>query len=70
MSRRPNPALDLRHPFFRPVWRRVVLVSVLVFWTVIEITQGNPFWAVLVGGICAYASYVFFLAFELDDEGS
>ena len=70
MKRRPHPALDLRHPFFTPLWRRVVVVGILAIWTVIEITQGDPFWALLVGGIATYATYVFFFAFDGGDDTS
>ncbi|MFT4618779.1 MAG: hypothetical protein ACI9KS_001399 [Sulfitobacter sp.] len=68
MSGRRNPALDLRHPFFLPKWRRVAVIAALAFWTWVEITQGNPFWAMLVGGIGIYAIYVFFFDFVLPDD--
>jgi len=57
-------ALDLRHPFFRPPWRRITLVGVLGFWAVIEILFGNPVWGLLMGGIGAYAAHVFFFALD------
>lgn len=61
-------ALDLRHPLFLPMWRRVALLGVLGVWTVIEFLYGNPFWALLTGGIGAYAIYVFFFDFTLPEE--
>ena len=64
-----SKALDLRHPIFLPVWRRVALIAVLGIWTVIEILFGNAFWALLMAGIGAYAIYVFFFDFELPDDG-
>ncbi|AXI48935.1 hypothetical protein C1J03_15655 [Sulfitobacter sp. SK012] len=66
-KRRPN-ALDLRHPFFLPLWRRVVLVALMGFWTVVEINYGNPYWALLSAGIGAYAIYVFFFDFTLPHD--
>lgn len=63
-----SKALDLRHPFFIPLWRRVVLVAVMAFWVVVELRVGHPMWALLVGGIGAYAAYVFFFDFNLPDN--
>lgn len=65
---RRKALLDLRVPFFRPMWRRVATVTVLALWTAMELGMGNPFWALLAGGIGVYAIYVFFFAFELPSE--
>lgn len=68
MSRqRPGP-LDLRHPVFRPLWRRVLLTAALIGWTVVELVYGNAFWALLIGGIGVYAAFVFFVAFDPSDS--
>jgi hypothetical protein len=64
---RRHPMLDLRVPFFDPVWRRVATVLVLAGWLVVELTSGNPYWAMLVGGIGAYCIYVFFFDFQLPE---
>ena len=66
-KRRPN-ALELRHPFFRPLWRRITLIAVLAGWTVVEATAGNAVWALLMAGIGIYSSYVFFIDFVLPDD--
>lgn len=68
-SKKPH-ALELRHPIFRPIWRRYALIVVLACWTVVEINYGNLFWALLVGGIGIYAAYVFFWDFTLPDDDS
>ena len=68
-KRKRHPALDLRVPFFRPVWRRVVTVAVIAVWALIEVIYGNPWWALLAGGIGTYAGYVFFFDFENDGAG-
>lgn len=60
--------LDLRHPFFDPLWRKLVLVAVLAVWTIFEFAAGNPFWAFLVGGIGVYAVCIFFFAAPLPDK--
>ncbi len=63
-----HPALDLRVPFFQPMWRRLVTVALLAGWVVVELTYGNPWWALLAAGIGAYAAYVFFLDFRIADD--
>ena len=66
-KRRPN-ALELRHPFFHPLWRRIVLIAVLAGWMVVEATAGNAVWALLMAGIGVYSTYVFFFDFVLPDD--
>ncbi|QIE43558.1 hypothetical protein G5B39_14970 (plasmid) [Rhodobacteraceae bacterium SC52] len=51
----------------RPMWRRILMVALLAFWTGIEILGGNPYWALLAGGIGVYAIWVFFFAFDVPD---
>ena len=69
-KRRRHPALDLHHPFFRPIWRRVAVMVFLVIWLAIEIVSGSFWWALLVGGIAIYAAHEFFLVFDPPaDEG-
>lgn len=68
MSEKRANVLELRHPFLLPMWRRVVFVAALAGWTVVEIVAGNPFWALLMGGIGVYAVYVLFFDFILPDS--
>ena len=56
--------LDLQHPFFIPLWRRVLIVAACLGWAVIEIAGDNVFWAILFGAIGLYAGYVFFFDFH------
>ncbi len=67
MTLRRKDFLDLRHPFFRPVWRRVAVVIVLALWTVAELIGANFYWAALAGGLLVYVLYVFFLDFSLPE---
>lgn len=54
--------LGLRHPFFRPLWRRVAVTGVCLIWALFEFAGGSPFWGMLTGALGAYAGWVFFLA--------
>ncbi len=67
MAGRRKTLLELRHPFFLPMWRRVLLVALLAGWVGLEIAMGNVIWALLAGGIGVYAGYVFFFAFDQDN---
>lgn len=59
--------LDLNHPFFVPLWRRVLIVAACLGWAVVEVVGGNTVWAMLFGGIGLYAGYVFFFDFRPRD---
>ena len=68
MNKARLKSLELRHPFFIQLWRRVLLVILLVFWSVIEGLMGNQVWALLVGSIGIYSIYVFFFDFILPKD--
>lgn len=55
---------DLNHPFFAPLWRRVVLVAALAAWTAVEVASNAPFWAILFGAATAWCIYGFFVAWR------
>ena len=55
---------DFNHPFFIPLWRRVLVVAACLGWAVFELIGGNPFWAILFGAIGLAAAYGFFINFN------
>lgn len=59
--------LDIRHPFFRPVARRAVVVAVSGGWAVVELMSGSPGWALLFGAAAAWCGYEFFVVFDPDN---
>ena len=61
-------SLELRHPFFIQLWRRVLLVILLISWSVIEGLMDNQVWALLIGSISIYSIYVFFFDFNLPKD--
>ena len=61
--------LDLDHPFFRPLWIRVLVVVLAGGWAVLEFVTGSPLWGVLFGAIAAYAAWGFFVDFNPDRGG-
>lgn len=58
---------DLDHPFFKPLWLRVVVVALCLGWAVFEFTLGSPGWAMLFGAVGVYSAYRFFVTFAPRD---
>ncbi len=56
--------LDLDHPFFRPLWIRVLIVAACLGWALVEFLAASPFWGVLFGAIGLYAGWHFFFNFN------
>ncbi len=59
---------DLDHPFFRPLWIRLLIVIVALGWALLEFASGAPFWGVLFAAIGVFAAYRFFVTFNPRDE--
>jgi hypothetical protein len=54
----------LRHPFFIPLWRRIVTVAVCLGWATFEFVGGSPTWGLLFGGTGVLAAYGLFVGFD------
>jgi hypothetical protein len=55
---------DLDHPFFIPLWRRVLIVAACLGWALFEFLAASPFWGMLFGAIGLYAGWHFFFNFN------
>jgi Na+-driven multidrug efflux pump len=59
---------EQQHPFYKPLWRRVVIVLTVAIWLGVELYMGERgIWAALAGGMLAYAIYIFFLTWPKDE---
>ncbi|MCC7321649.1 MAG: hypothetical protein IT542_11815 [Rubellimicrobium sp.] len=56
--------LDVQHPFFVPLWRRVAVVALCLGWALVEFLQGSAFWGMLFGAVGVYCIHQFFVAFD------
>jgi hypothetical protein len=56
--------IDPAHPFFRPAWRRWATAAVPAAWGLVELTTGEPFWAILFLAAGAYAFWVLVLSWK------
>ena len=61
--------LDVRTPFFRPLWRRVVATAVCLVWAVVELATGSVMWAILFGASGLYLCWQFFLVSSPSTDG-
>jgi len=61
-------AFDLRHPFFAPVWRRVLAVVMCLGWAGVEYWNGSPGWAVFFAAAGGWCVYQFFVIWDLPEE--
>ena len=57
---------DKDHPWFRPLWRRVLMVAICAAIAGWDLVSGNYGWALVFGGLGAYAVYIFFIAWNRD----
>ena len=53
--------LDPQHPFFAPLWRRVLTVLAPTVWGLVEHWNGEPGWAIVFFAAAAYAGYALFV---------
>lgn len=60
---------EQQHPFYKPLWRRIVIVAVVAAWVVFEfVTSSSPLWIMLAVAFLIYAVYMFFITWPKDDE--
>ena len=58
-----------KHPFYKPLWRRVAIVVAVAAWLGFEIYQGaSGFWMAIAAGMLAYAVYTFFISWPKDNQ--
>lgn len=55
---------DASHPFFRPLWRRLVTLAVCAGWLAFEAFLGDPTFAVIAAGLLAYGIWVLLIAYD------
>ncbi|MBB3951760.1 hypothetical protein [Aureimonas jatrophae] len=56
---------DNNHPFFRPLWRRVLLVAFCAGWALVELlVVGDSTWAIMIGIVAAYAAWTFLITYQ------
>ena len=53
--------IDPDHPFFRPLWVRLLCVALPLAWAGVEARTGSPGWALMFAAAALYALAALFL---------
>ena len=61
---------EVRHPFFRPFYRRFIATAVILVWAVFEWTNDAQAWALVFGTAGVYLFLQFFVHFDPKDYES
>ncbi|MEQ9041800.1 MAG: hypothetical protein RIE24_26045 [Silicimonas sp.] len=67
MEKRKQGLFDVRHPVFRPLWRRVALTASCLLWALFELSNGEAFWAIIFGACGVHLFLQFFVKFDPAD---
>ena len=63
--------IDPAHPFYKPFWRRVVIVAVVALWLVFEfVVGGNPMWMIIAGAVLVYSGWTLLITFPRNDAST
>lgn len=60
--------IDPKHPFYRPAWRRYLIVAMCFAWAFVEFGSGNEIWGYLFAAIGGYLAWQLIVIWK-DDEG-
>lgn len=58
---------NVKTPFFRPVWRRLLACCIVGLWGIVELIYGNKTFGILFLGAGAYLVHQFFIIFKVED---
>ena len=61
---------DFDHPFYDPLWVRLLIITIVFGWSVFEYVIGEPIWSVvfLVAGV--WCTYCFFFSKKKNQDGA
>lgn len=60
---------DAGHPFYKPLWRRLLIVAVVAAWTAYEfLVSKEALWMSLSAGMLAYALWVFVIGWPAEEK--
>jgi uncharacterized membrane protein len=59
------------HPFYEPLWRRILIVVFVAAWFGFEIfLDHNGMWTTIAGAMLAYCVYAFLIAYPQSDKNN
>lgn len=61
--------IDPDHPFYRPLWIRLLIVLFCAVWTVVEFLGEQPLWGMIFLAVTAYASAALLIFYKPSEKG-
>ncbi|NIA67416.1 ATP synthase F0 subunit B [Pelagibius litoralis] len=61
---------DNKHPWFVPLYRRVLIIAVCFLWLVVESIANQPFWQIISFAVLIYAIWTFLYTYEPPENTS
>jgi len=55
--------------FFRPLWRRVAVVTFCLLWSAVEWATNAPLWGIITGGLAFYTYWHLIHTFDENGGG-
>jgi hypothetical protein len=62
--------IDRDHPFYKPLWRRVVLCCVLASWVLMEIVARDAMWMIIAGALFVVCVWQFLITWPKSGQQS
>ncbi len=59
---------DTDNPFFKPLWRRLAIITFCASWAGLEFYHGNNNWGWITLAITGYAVWTFLISYKDDEE--
>ena len=53
---------DFDHPFFNPLWVRILVFAICIGWGLFEFVSGSAIWGVVFCAMGLWAGHSFFIA--------
>ncbi|WP_104667989.1 hypothetical protein [Ensifer adhaerens] len=61
--------IDPDHPFYRPLWIRLLIVLFCAVWTAVEFLGEQPMWGMIFLAVTAYASAALLVFYKPSEKG-
>ena len=61
--------LDPAHPFFRPLWRRILTALLPALWALVELSNREIGWAILFLALAGYAAFELLIRYDPKQHG-
>lgn len=61
---------DPQNPIYKPLWRRIAIVTVVALWLVYEaLVSRDPLWIAVATVMLGYGVWMLFISWPKDDAG-